>query len=213
MLSFSPAPIFTSTWDNRPAVSSPLSSSPIRASSPLSPISQNAFATRQTQSSPVQPPKFKYATRTARPNPLLRKREEAQEARRKTFLQNVRQKADEKTWQRRDIEGQLLKSSLLAHRVQLSQGAPTLTDQEIDESLALEEEPITQVDDEQMMVDHLREEDELEAMIASFEETHTSQQQQPPSPSTSWTDDDFDDVPMDFLLPEHTQGREDHDMS
>jgi hypothetical protein len=37
----------------------------------------------------------------------MKKREELQEQRRKGFLQNVRQKAEDRSWQRRDIEGQV----------------------------------------------------------------------------------------------------------
>lgn len=107
MLSFAPSPIFSGSWDHRPSVSSPLSSSPIRASSPLSPIDRNTLPQCQIQSSPIQPPKFKFATRPTRPNPVIRRREEAQEQRRKNFLQSVRQKSEDKAWQRRDIEGQV----------------------------------------------------------------------------------------------------------
>lgn len=108
MLSFAPSPIFSGSWDHRPAVPSPLSSSPIRASSPLSPIERNAHPQRQIQSSPIQPIKFKFASRPTRPNPVVRKREEAQEGRRKLFLNNVRQKSEDKAWKRRDIEGQVI---------------------------------------------------------------------------------------------------------
>lgn len=107
MLSFAPSAIFTGAWDHRPAVPSPLSSSPVRASSPLSPIDSNALSQRQTQSSPIQPPKFKYAARPTRPNPVMQRREEAQDKRRRGFLQSVRQKSDDKAWRRRDIEGQV----------------------------------------------------------------------------------------------------------
>lgn len=110
MMSFAPAPIFS--WDHRPAVPSPLSSSPIRASSPLSPIDRNTLPQRQIQSSPIQQPKFKFSSRQTRPNPVVRKREEVQESRRKLFLQNVRQKSDEKSWQRRDVEGQVRSSQI-----------------------------------------------------------------------------------------------------
>jgi hypothetical protein len=107
MLSFAPQPIFTGNWDHnhRPSVSSPLSSSPLRASSPNSNQDDNMFSQRQTQSSPIQQPKFKFASRQTRPNPVMRRREEAQEQRRKNFLRNVREKAEEKAFQRRDIEG------------------------------------------------------------------------------------------------------------
>lgn len=107
MLSFAPNPIFN--WENhhRPAVPSPLSSSPVRASSPLSPLDRNKLLQRQTQSSPIQSPKFKFATRPTKPNPVVKKREETQEKRRKNFLENVRSKRDEQRWNRRDIEGQV----------------------------------------------------------------------------------------------------------
>lgn len=122
MLSFGPAQAFSGCWDHRPAVPSPLSSSPLRASSPLSPVHENTLAQRQTQSSPIQPPRFKYASRPARPNPVMRRREEAQESRRRGFLQGVRQKADDKAWQRRDIEGQVRPDCLGSARTALTRG-------------------------------------------------------------------------------------------
>jgi hypothetical protein len=103
----------------RPSVSSPLSSSPIRASSysppPLSPRDTNISVfpqqhkqqlPRDTQSSPIAQPSptrklFKFATRTPRPNPVVQKREEARESRRKLFLKNVRDRGDDKAWERR----------------------------------------------------------------------------------------------------------------
>ena len=91
-----------------------------------------------------------------------------------------------------------MKSSLLAHRIQLSQGAPTLTDAEIEE---LEQDSYGKMDDEEgMMVDHLKEEEELEAMIASYEENQPGYQHHPSSPS--WTDEDLDDIPMDLIIPD-----------
>lgn len=114
MLSFAPTPIFSNVWDHRPNVPSPLSSSPVRASSPLSPIDTNVYSQRQVQSSPIKQPKFKYASRPTRPNPVVRKREDAQESRRKLFLQNVRQNREDKAWQRRDIEGQVNSNFRLA---------------------------------------------------------------------------------------------------
>lgn len=106
MLSFTPKPV--PSWDNRPSVSSPLSSSPVRASSPLSPADEETrWQPRQVQSSPIRPNNSKYQSRPARPNPVMKRREELQEQRRKSFLQNVRQKAEDRSWQRRDIEGQV----------------------------------------------------------------------------------------------------------
>lgn len=115
-----PSQIFNLDFSSphKPAVSSPLSSSPIRpsqghsnSSPPLSPRNPNTLLLlprRDSQSSPVrdsQPSNklFKYASRSAKPNPLLPRqgRENAQESRRKMFLKNVRQRADDKTWLRR----------------------------------------------------------------------------------------------------------------
>ncbi|KAH8699792.1 hypothetical protein BGZ61DRAFT_451328 [Ilyonectria robusta] len=201
MMSFAPAPIFS--WDHRPAVPSPLSSSPVRASSPLSPIDRNTLPQRQIQSSPIQQPKFKYSSRQTRPNPVVRKREEVQESRRKLFLQNVRQKSDEKSWQRRDIEGQLLKTSWLANQGQLSRDAPEFSDADIEDAMAFQQEEFDIPDEDDMMVDDTTEDQELEAMFASYEDLPTSSSQRPPS--TIMSDDDYDDIFAELISQEQHQ--------
>lgn len=102
-------PIFSIDFSSpyRPSKSSPLSSSPLRASQslspPLSPRDINAAppGCATTQSSPIPAPRFKYASRDARKNPLKQSRETAQEGRRKLFLKNVRQRRDDQQWDRR----------------------------------------------------------------------------------------------------------------
>lgn len=117
---------------HRPLISSPLSSPPHSTatipttfdSSPPARWQQNQKQQNQvfraSQSSPIQPPptpslfsgsephnstsKFRFATRPARPNPLLKRREDAQESRRRLFLQNVRQRAEDKRWEMRGGE-------------------------------------------------------------------------------------------------------------
>ncbi|KAH8170669.1 hypothetical protein LIA77_09450 [Sarocladium implicatum] len=210
MLSFAPAPIFGASmpaWDSRPAISSPLSSSPVRATSPLSPLDKNALFQRQTQSSPIQPPKFsKFASRQTRPNPLVRKREDAQEARRTNFLQSVRRKAEDKAWQRRDIEGYYLKNSWLADKAQLSRDAPIISDADIEDAMEFgNEQPQPPADDDDMMEDDVPGDEDIEAMLASYEQdAHTSQR--PRSPSFS--DDEYDDIFADLMSreqPQHSQ--------
>lgn len=138
----SPAPIATPLQPRKyhPSVSSPLSSSPIRASSYSPPLSTLRVDTasifqneqprqipRDTQSSPILPSQspsrklFRFATRTPRPNPVVQKREEAQESRRRLFLKNVRNRADDKAWERRggDQEVCLSFSSLVLHDMEL----------------------------------------------------------------------------------------------
>lgn len=127
----------------RPSISSPLSSSPIRASPnttpPLSPRDPNAgqLRFRISQSSPIpdttaskqqqQPVIFgsggfggegntagssKFAARPTRPVPLNLKREAAQESRRKLFLKNVRQRAEDQRWERRGGEQEVFSARL-----------------------------------------------------------------------------------------------------
>ncbi|KAH7149542.1 hypothetical protein B0J13DRAFT_621390 [Dactylonectria estremocensis] len=201
MMAFAPAPIFS--WDHRPAVPSPLSSSPVRASSPLSPIDKNTLPQRQVQSSPIQPLKFKFASRPTRPNPVIRRREDAQDGRRKLFLQNVRQKSEEKSWQRRDIEGQLLKSSWLADQGQLSRDAPEFSEADIEDAMSFQQEEPDIIEDDDMMVDDTMEEEELEAMLASYEEQSTSSSRRPPS--TIMSDEDYDDIFAELVSQEQHQ--------
>lgn len=106
MFSVATMPIFSdSAWGrHQPAEPSPLSSSPIRASSPLSPLDRNSVPQRGCFSSPPGPPS-KFASRPSKPNPLNRNREEGQQTRRQLFLKNVRGRAEDRAWERRSIEG------------------------------------------------------------------------------------------------------------
>ncbi|XWW95894.1 hypothetical protein V2A60_003862 [Cordyceps javanica] len=220
MLSFAPAPIFTAGWDHhRPAVPSPLSSSPLRASSPLGPQDRHddadgsdSFALRQTQSSPIQPPKFKYAARaTASRNPVLRRREDAQQQRRANFLRSVREKAEDKAWQRRDIEGQFLKTNWIADMDRLSHDAPELSEADIEDASSFQPESIWQqddmgdqdMDDDDGMVDEYAEDAEVEALFSSYQQQQ-QQQQQMRSPTTRpispfLSDDEYDDIFEELL--------------
>ncbi|EQL03276.1 hypothetical protein OCS_01006 [Ophiocordyceps sinensis CO18] len=222
MLSFAPAPqpsfssksppqpIFSGAWDHRPAVPSPLSSSPIRASSPISPIGRN---TRQTQSSPIQPPPSeaspscfsvpsRYASRQTRLNPVMRGREDARLSRRHNFLQRVRQGSDDKAWQRRDIEGQFLKTSWLASIGRLSHDAPAISDADIEDAATASFRPETAqpTDRDEMMVDGDREDEELEALLATHEE-HSAFRQRQPSPA-SLSDDEYDEIFAELISQE-----------
>ena len=70
----------------------------------MSPIDGNTRSQRDVQSSPIQAPKFKFAARPAKKNPVVRKREDARDGRRRLFLQNVRQRGEDRAWERRDVE-------------------------------------------------------------------------------------------------------------
>ncbi|PHH62318.1 hypothetical protein CDD81_7238 [Ophiocordyceps australis] len=185
----------SASWDHRPAVSSPLSSSPIRASSPKSPI-RSPSSLRQTQSSPIQPPKLRYSTRPARPNPLLQRRQEAHEARRRTFLQTVRQRSQDKTWHRREIEGQFLRSSWLTNLGRLMHDAPAFSEADIDHALAFEQEAaLPTPDEDEIMEDIVPEDKPVQVMLDSHEE-------RPPSPSLP---DEYDEIFAELLSKEQLQ--------
>ncbi|KAI1501812.1 hypothetical protein F5X99DRAFT_408622 [Biscogniauxia marginata] len=192
-----------------PSVSSPLSSSPIRpsqASSPLSPRNPNTLPRREIQSSPIQgPSKFKYASRSAKPNPLKQKREDAQESRRKLFLKNVRQRADDRSWERRGGDQETLKLEWAAFNRQWRKQKDTDIDgfvfeDELDDISELQRKT-PQDDDDHMMVDTMaqEEEQELDAMISMFEaDSFTRLPTRPTSPLLS-DDEDYDSLFRDLL--------------
>ncbi|KAB5515206.1 hypothetical protein GE09DRAFT_1231453 [Coniochaeta sp. 2T2.1] len=187
----------------RPSISSPLSSSPIRASSyspPASPPtsfpSNSNFGgffpsqyqqPRDTQSSPIAQPTpsrklFKFATSTPRPNPVVKKREEMRESRRRLFLKNVRERGDDRAWERRggDQEVLRLEWSRLNNELRQQKEADLAvfgTDADIEEAVQLQEQsghreessirqPGMGIDD--MMVDAIarEEEAEIEALLS-----------------------------------------------
>ncbi|KAK3359042.1 hypothetical protein B0T25DRAFT_514659 [Lasiosphaeria hispida] len=234
-----PTPAFSFGLDasaspfHRPPVSSPLSSSPIRASSvsplpTLAPRDTNSLYFRETQSSPItakhqqqQPSKFKYASRNPRPNPVIKRREDAQESRRRLFLQNVRQRAEDQKWENRGGENELLKLEWFRLNRELQQAKESdiegfVREEEIeDEPLPLPQwgnysEPVAEHDS--MMLDAIEQEEqaELDALLSSFpaENTETSDQTRPNS--AHFDDDDYDSLFTDFLSTQHSQ---DVDMS
>ncbi|KAL6700656.1 hypothetical protein J3F84DRAFT_358893 [Trichoderma pleuroticola] len=196
MLSFTPKPVHS--WDNRPAVSSPLSSSPVRASSPLSVDEQPPCNPRQVQSSPIRPINFKYQARPARPNPVIRRREEAQEQRRRNFLQNVRQKAEDKSWQRRDIEGQFLKTNWLANVGRLSYDAPSFSEADIEDAMAFSQEAEQSLMDDDMIPEELVEE---EHMLTSYEEEVLAHKRLQ-LPTLAEESDEYDDIFAELISKE-----------
>ncbi|KAL6834818.1 hypothetical protein V8C40DRAFT_261503 [Trichoderma camerunense] len=196
MLSFTSKPVHS--WDNRPAVSSPLSSSPVRASSPLSADEQAPCNPRQVQSSPIRPINFKYQARPARPNPVMRRREETQEQRRRNFLQNVRQKAEDKSWQRRDIEGQFLKTNWLANVGRLSYDAPSFSEADIEDAMAFSQEAEQSQMDDDTIPEELVEE---EHMLTSYEEEVLARRGSQ-LPTLVEDSDEYDDIFAELISKE-----------
>ncbi|GAB1315144.1 hypothetical protein MFIFM68171_05354 [Madurella fahalii] len=242
-----PKPAF-SFHHNRPAIPSPLSSSPIRtASSPPAPYQQQEQQQQQqyhyyplspcrfqrgtTQSSPIFPSsnsdsnnissssssKFRFATRNPRPNPALKRREDAQECRRRLFLQNVRHRADEKRWERRGGEDEMLKLEwwrLNRERERLLAGDPDACFfWSVDEVEALEEEQgkdermrgmgcDADMDVDALMVDDMEqhEEAEVEALVSVLE----GRGKMSSSPHFS-DDEDYDGLFMDLISQQQQQ--------
>ncbi|KAK0627014.1 hypothetical protein B0T14DRAFT_423773 [Immersiella caudata] len=192
---------------------SPLSSSRIRASSVSPPprtTSDFTFNLREHQSSPLaarsqQESRFKYATRDAKPNPVVRKREDAQEGRRRLFLQNVRQRQEDQKWEKRGGEDQLLKLEWSRLNRELRQAKESDIDgfvriEDIDDEL-----PNEQPDDiDAMMLDALEQEEqaELEALLASLPSEGSAQAQTSPSRPESMhfsDDEDYDSLFMELI--------------
>ncbi|KAL2019702.1 hypothetical protein VTK56DRAFT_9239 [Thermocarpiscus australiensis] len=228
---------------HRPPVSSPLSSSPIRPPppSPFSPCDPNTLNTfrpppqRETQSSPIRAPstsanssgsgsKFRYATRNPRPNPVLKRREDAQEGRRRLFLQNVRQRADDKRWERRGGEDELLKLEWwrLNRERQLAREAEVAQylalDADVDEQerelqlqgLLARREPGGGSDVDALMADAIeqQEEAEVDALLSALEMAESEGQRGlPGSPGSSHfsNDEDYDGIFMDLISQQNGQ--------
>ncbi|KAI0134086.1 hypothetical protein BJ170DRAFT_183828 [Xylariales sp. AK1849] len=202
---------FSHEFSYKPTHASPLSSSPIRASqsspsAPLSPRDPNTLPRRHVNSSPLQqapPTKFKYCARDVKKNPLRQSRENGQESRRKLFLKNVRQRADDKQWGRRGGDQEVLKLEWAT----LDQRRRQLKDSDID-GLVLEDEledipEMSGQGPDDMMVDSYvqEEEAELDAMLSAYEAQSQSYSQpptRPDSPSLS-DDDDYDSLFVDLL--------------
>ncbi|KAJ1326291.1 hypothetical protein MN608_07738 [Microdochium nivale] len=244
-----------------PLSSSPIrvsqSSPPYRGgaapSSPLSPRDINTLP-RNVQSSPVHCSSFasifcplgseeannnnnrfsKYASRNAKPNPLRQTRETAQDSRRKLFLKNVRQRADDRSWERRggDQEVLRLEWAVLDKKRRQQKDADRdgiLFEDDIEDepqhssiathpSFTTNENPFFSYshsagmgNDEEMMADAmaLEEQRELDAMLSLLEpqsSTAPTDAQRPPSPSML-SDDEYDDLFMDLVSEDHEAGR------
>ncbi|KAK6076765.1 hypothetical protein SCUP234_03175 [Seiridium cupressi] len=216
---------FTTVTSHRPAHSSPLSSSPIRASQtspPLTPRDPNALPRRSFNSSPIKPTLgaqektkwTKFNSRDVKRNPLKQNRESASEGRRKLFLNNVRQRQDDKAWERRGGNQEVLKLewSTLDRRWRQQKDADIdglVFEDELEDIPELPEVPRPAADEDDMMVDThaMEEEAELEAMLSAYE-AQSSQPlpQRPNSPSLS--DDEYDSLFMDLLSQQGPQRHE-----
>lgn len=104
----------------------------------------------------------------------------------------MRDKADDKAWQRRDIETQFLKNNWLANIGRLSHDAPSLTEEDLADAMALNSDSPQPSEEEEvdMMDESNREQRELEAMAASFEEQDL----------VPTSDDEYDEIFAELAL-------------
>ncbi|KAI0448429.1 hypothetical protein F5B21DRAFT_518918 [Xylaria acuta] len=195
---------------HRPAVPSPLSSSPLRpsqASPPLSPRDPNTLPRREIQSSPIRGPSSRfssYSSRNVKPNPLRLSREKAQESRRTLFLKNVRQRADDRKWEQRGGDQETLKLEWnVLNRQRKQEKDMDLDGIVYDDELEDTPESVfeAQAETDDMMVDAIarEEEAELDAMLSLLDTASSSQTpRRPDTPSLS-DDEDYDTLFMDIL--------------
>jgi hypothetical protein len=216
------APFFMAgNWEfHRPIASSSLSSPPRPYSSPLKPHGTNGVPQRNAFSSPPAPPASKFASRPTKPNPIIKKREEGQDARRKLFLKNVRDRGDDKAWERRAIEGHvsLLGAASMTdtdqlqalrtfhmeqkefYRLKEREAENMMLGSDIDDSTTLGLENTSSHNPDEVMEEVINQHEmELEALITSFETPQTNLHR-PESPTFS--EDEFDELLMDLDWPE-----------
>ncbi|KAI1429197.1 hypothetical protein F5Y12DRAFT_710410 [Xylaria sp. FL1777] len=212
-----PAPIFNFDFSSphRPAVPSPLSSSPLRpsqASPPLSPRDPNTLPRHDTQSSPIRgsSTNFKYASRIVKPNPLRLSREKAQESRRTLFLKNVRKRADDRKWERRGGDQEALKLEWhILNRQRRQEKDADLDGFVYDDELEdIPENPFElREETDDMMVDAIAQEEEAELdALLSLLDADSPQVPRRPDTSTLSDDEDYDALFMDMLSQQRDDG-------
>ncbi|GAO14691.1 hypothetical protein UVI_02028940 [Ustilaginoidea virens] len=137
---------------------------------------------------------------------MLRQGEDARDSRRRDFLQNVRRKAEDKAWERRDIEGKFLKNSFLADVGRLAHDAPTLSETDLDDAIRFPEEHQMLPEEEDALNGYLEEEEEeVEAMLASYQEQKNSAPEAPCSPALS--DEEYDQVFAELIAQEEAESQ------
>lgn len=95
-----------------------------------------------------------------------------------------------------------MKTSWLADRDQLARDAPTLTDADLEDAMTHDDEQILQDMEDDTMMDDGPGDDDLDALLASYEQD-ASTLQRPKSPS--YSDDEYDDIFQDLMS--HEQSR------
>ncbi|KAK0635849.1 hypothetical protein B0T17DRAFT_472381, partial [Bombardia bombarda] len=145
---------------------------------------------------------FKYAGRNTRPNPVVKRREETQNARRKLFLNNVRQRADDQKWERRGGENELLKLEWqrLERELQSAKDSdlegflPTIFANQHNRQ---SHQSPPDVDD--LMLDEIEqhEEAEIDALLSILPDAQHASSSEPPQFSDD--DEDYDSLFIDFL--------------
>ncbi|KAI4598640.1 hypothetical protein KJ359_002530 [Pestalotiopsis sp. 9143b] len=226
---------FTTATSHKPTHSSPLSSSPIRASQsspPLSPRDPNTLPRRGYFSSPSKSAFgnqeasrwTRFDARDAKKNPLKQSRENALEGKRKLFLKNVRQRHDDKAWERRGGDQEVLRLEWSAQDRKRRQqkerdidGLMFEDDLEDLPQLSQSHSPAYQEDDDMMVDSHAMEEQaELDAMLSAYEAENTERTPTERAESPTLSDDEYDNIFMDMLSQDGRQpqqGGEDVDMS
>lgn len=100
---------------------------------------------------------------------------------------------------------QFLKTNWLTSIGQLTYDAPAFSEADIEDALAYQQEH-AQPQEDDMMLDGIPEEDEMDAMVASYEEQQANASQRPPSPTLS--DEDYDDIFAELISQEELQPQE-----
>ncbi|KAK4180571.1 hypothetical protein QBC36DRAFT_229484 [Triangularia setosa] len=241
---------FLFTSPHKPTRSSPLSYAPMRIpsppipsedvpdmmlSSPLGASSDSSYL-RVSQSSPIRPsfgnnenygsqPRFKFANRNPAKysNPLLKKRQDTQDSRRKLFLNNVRQRQEDKKFQQRGgqdeiarLEFSRLQNERLAYLDQERAKNPyALWEQELEEehrNLQSQQRQKQQQSPDEMMLDAL-EEAEMAEIAQAEALLHENNNYPKQNNRDEFFDDeeDWDELFMEVIQTSRPQGQGQHE--
>lgn len=135
----------------------------------------------------------------------MRKREDAQEGRRRLFLQNVRQKQEDQKWVRRGGENELLKLEWQRLNREFKQAKESdiegfIRIEDFENEPYVDEQAEDGMEDiDSMMVDALEQEEQAQIEALAALHSGESQTSQSRPESMHFSDEDYDDLFMELL--------------
>ncbi|KFY43520.1 hypothetical protein V494_01958 [Pseudogymnoascus sp. VKM F-4513 (FW-928)] len=162
-----------------PVTSSPLSSSPLRASPHRDDIFSMASLTPPQTNQTERSNESAYSSRQTKKNPLIHRNDNdnGRETRRKLFLRRVRQDSEDKRWEKRGGDDEMMRTIWIAEqkrreekRAREAQAWAGIEEEDLNEAQLAEVGNVNPSQDEEMVDEVAQQEDaEMEAMLSMLD--------------------------------------------